>query len=168
MNNARGVDDMRGLSNMFKSKRESNQKGFTLVELIVVLVILAILAAILVPALLGYIDRARGSQLEINAKSVLTAAQAELSSQYGKNKGNKLTEDEILRIVNTSDIDADEYSFVIYVAGRVSASPSTDHDNYTVSSIVYTQDGKTITFNGSSWAEENSPVGTKNGAYVKK
>ena len=38
-------------------KKEMNNKGFTLVELIVVLVILAILAAILVPALLGYIDR---------------------------------------------------------------------------------------------------------------
>ena len=38
---------------------ERNNKGFTLVELIVVLVILAILAAILVPALLGYIGRQR-------------------------------------------------------------------------------------------------------------
>ena len=37
--------------------KKNTNKGFTLVELIVVLVILAILAAILVPALLGYIDR---------------------------------------------------------------------------------------------------------------
>ena len=36
-----------------------DKKGFTLVELIVVLVILAILAALLVPALTGYIDKAR-------------------------------------------------------------------------------------------------------------
>ena len=41
-----------------KRMRKDN-KGFTLVELIVVLVILAILAAILVPALLGYIDKAK-------------------------------------------------------------------------------------------------------------
>ena len=38
-------------------KLRKNDKGFTLVELIVVLVILALLAAILVPALLGYIDQ---------------------------------------------------------------------------------------------------------------
>ena len=39
---------------MFKKLKENNKKGFTLVELIVVLVILAILAALLIPALTGY------------------------------------------------------------------------------------------------------------------
>ena len=42
-----------------KIRELKNRKGFTLVELIVVLVILAILAALLVPALTGYIDKAR-------------------------------------------------------------------------------------------------------------
>jgi prepilin-type N-terminal cleavage/methylation domain-containing protein len=65
-------------------KMKNDNKGFTLVELIVVLVILAILAAILVPALLGYIDRAREKQYVLNAKSALTATQADLSSLYGK------------------------------------------------------------------------------------
>lgn len=41
---------------MFKKLKD--KKGFTLVELIVVLVILAILAALLIPTLTGYIDKA--------------------------------------------------------------------------------------------------------------
>ena len=41
-----------------QQKRRSKKGGFTLVELIVVLVILAILAALLIPALTGYIDKA--------------------------------------------------------------------------------------------------------------
>ena len=45
-------------------------RGFTLVELIVVLVILAILAALLIPALLGYIDRAREKQDVLKAEKV--------------------------------------------------------------------------------------------------
>ena len=63
-------------------KKKDQNKGFTLVELIVVLVILAILAAILVPALLGYIDQAKSKQTVLNAKSALTAAQAEMSNIY--------------------------------------------------------------------------------------
>ena len=68
--------------------RKANRKGFTLVELIVVLVILAILAAILIPALLGWIDRAREKQDLLNAKNCLTAIQAGLTEEYAKNSSD--------------------------------------------------------------------------------
>ena len=71
---------------MKKSKICDGNRGFTLVELIVVLVILAILAAILVPALLGYIDRARSRQDILNAKNCMTATQAELTYMYANRK----------------------------------------------------------------------------------
>lgn len=64
-------------------KKLKNKKGFTLVELIVVLVILAILAALLVPALTGYIDKAREQSLISEGSMVLTAAQATVSEAYG-------------------------------------------------------------------------------------
>ncbi|MDY4641480.1 MAG: type IV pilin protein [Erysipelotrichaceae bacterium] len=40
-----------------------NKKGFTFVELIAVLAILATLAAIMVPSLTGYIDKAKDTEL---------------------------------------------------------------------------------------------------------
>ena len=58
---------------IMKKVTKSTKKGFTLVELIVVLVILAILAAMLVPALTGYIDRARREKDYQMAATVLTA-----------------------------------------------------------------------------------------------
>ena len=59
-------------------------KGFTLVELIVVLVILAIFAAMLVPALLGYISKAKSKRDLVNARALLDASQAELVELYAK------------------------------------------------------------------------------------
>ena len=65
-------------------KMRKNQKGFTLVELIVVLVILAILAAMLVPALLGYIDRAKEGKYEEEVHSIYTALQVCFDEGYAK------------------------------------------------------------------------------------
>ena len=58
---------------MFKKLKD--KKGFTLVELIVVLVILAILAALLVPALTGYIDKAKNQSIISETRQVVMAAQ---------------------------------------------------------------------------------------------
>jgi type IV pilus assembly protein PilA len=56
--------------------RKSGKKGFTLVEVIVVIVIIAILAAIGVPALTGYIDKAHDRQIIADAHNLQIALQA--------------------------------------------------------------------------------------------
>jgi type IV pilus assembly protein PilA len=63
--------------------KKNGKKGFTLVEVIVVLVILAILAAIAIPALTGYIDKARDRALITEARTISVALQAIASDAYG-------------------------------------------------------------------------------------
>lgn len=54
---------------MFKGKK----KGFTLMEMMIVITILIILIALLVPKFLGYSDKAKDAVAETNAKAVVTA-----------------------------------------------------------------------------------------------
>ena len=75
-----------------QQKRRSKKGGFTLVELIVVLVILAILAALLIPALTGYIDKAKQKQIIAETRQVVMAAQTLVDEAYGtKDVGDAIT-----------------------------------------------------------------------------
>lgn len=71
-----------GIIMLSKIRALKEKKGFTLVELIVVLVILAILAALLIPALTGYIDKANKEKVTAEARMVVMAAQTEASEVY--------------------------------------------------------------------------------------
>lgn len=65
--------------------RLSDNKGFSLVELIVVIAIMVILIAILVPNITGYINKSRDVSAAATAKTVYDAAYAYQTELLGKN-----------------------------------------------------------------------------------
>ncbi len=87
---------------------KNKKKGFTLVELIVVLAILAILAAMLVPALTGYIDKANEKKVIATARQYYVAAQTVVSEAYANDieiKGIMIQKNNANDVLNIRKID---------------------------------------------------------------
>ena len=58
-----------------KKVRENSQKGFSLIELIIVIAIMAVLVAVLAPQFLKYVERARNATDIANATEIVEALQ---------------------------------------------------------------------------------------------
>lgn len=136
---------------MLKKLRNNKKKGFTLVELIVVLVILAILAALLIPALTGYIDKAKEKQITAETRQVVMAAQTIYDEQYGKVSLNKTASCAFSTEINKST-EADGVITLSQkeIADLAEVTPanidSIEGDGSIITSVVYKANNKTCTY----------------------
>ncbi|WP_303869929.1 type II secretion system protein [Acetobacterium wieringae] len=98
------------------NKIRKSRKGFTLVEIIVVLVILAILAAFTIPAMLGFVNDAKGKAYIAEAREVYVAAQATATEMIADGS------------LNDGDLTADLDSTSVKASSAPTASSTADNN----------------------------------------
>ena len=123
-----------------QQKRRSRKGGFTLVELIVVLVILAILAALLIPALTGYIDRAKEKSVIAETRQCVMAAQTLADEAYGK-----------VAVGASVTVNEDDVQKLAEVKGTVSDITFNTTDKSKIAGLKYTNSGKVCTYDGTQY-----------------
>lgn len=119
---------------MKKIKSKLNQKGFSLIELMVVIVIMLILAAIAIPAFMGVIQDSRDSAATANARTVVSLAQLEVNKVEGT---TGLVKADILKEAGITDSTEQGY-FTIHVDGDLKVTVVYDNGN---TSVTIPEDG---------------------------
>lgn len=78
---------------LMEKARNRNNKGFSLVELIVVVLIIAIIAVALAPQVVKYVQKSRDNVALNNAATIKSAVQAAVAEYQGNNSDGKVAED---------------------------------------------------------------------------
>ena len=131
-----------------------NKKGFTLIEIVIVIVIIAILAAILVPNLTRWIDRAKLASLKSEADTVRNAVAAQILTEVKDGQ----------EVVGATEKDFDgefweELSKEVSTTVQCTDAKKDGYVTFTVSNgglieFTYSADGHTATFDGKDWEYE--------------
>lgn len=144
---------------MMRLKKDS-KKGFTLVELIVVLVILAILAALLIPALTGYIEKAKDKNIIAETRQAVMATQTIIDEKLVTNTPADIT------ALQTADITAIET--LAEVGTGTVQEIYYDADTGKVTGLKYVSDSKTCFYNGEEYLMDPATDPAPDGVQVFK
>lgn len=144
-------------------KENMNNKGFSLVELIIVIAIMAILIVVLAPQYLKYVERSRNSTDLQNVRTLMTAVETYAADpQAGSTIGSAQFVFTVsdTQISSSGDTAADQ---AVIDAGLVTAFPSNDIKCASKSAWdAYKVKGTLQTSGAIKWEFESSKDGTAN------
>lgn len=81
---------------------KNNKKGFTLIEIIVVVVILAVLLAVAVPSVLNYLDEADGAKFMTTSRSINNEVSLYVNQRIVEDKRKNISFDETIKNLETN------------------------------------------------------------------
>jgi type IV pilus assembly protein PilA len=125
-----------------------NKKGFTLIELMIVVAIIGILAAIAIPNFLKFQAKSKQSEAKTNLKAIYTAE----TSYYGENNCYNSFAD-----INWQPVGAARYTYDLADASGVTVKPVTGAMAIAGSPVVtLVSDGQVVTDNNFTAAAQGN------------
>ena len=131
-------------------KKMKNNKGFSLVELIIVIAIMAVLVAVLAPQFLKYVEKSRNSTDAQNATAIVSALQTyyvdpDATGIPAEGKTGTIT----VNATNTTASDTDATTFMtkaFKAAGLLTTTTCKSKQTWQEYKITYEVTNGTITF----------------------
>ena len=141
-------------------KKEMNNKGFSLVELIIVIAIMAILIVVLAPQYLKYVERSRNSTDLQNATEMVTAIQTYAADPEASNAfasgdtftikveagGTTATDTKVQAALTNAAIDT----------SSITCKSKSKWNEYTITGTVQTDGSIKFTYSGTAFSDAMS------------
>ena len=141
-----------------------SRKGFTLVELMVVVVIVALLAALLIPMLTARIEAARWSEGKAGAGTIATALRAYVIERAELEPTLTVASIDIENFMNPADLHGKYFHRVDYVLTGVTYTPEvTAATGYVIGYTIQVDPGTAQA--GITWAKTGYQL-TQTGAWI--
>jgi type IV pilus assembly protein PilA len=133
-----------------------SRKGFTLVELMVVVVIVALLAALLIPMLTARIEAARWSEGKAAAGTIATALRAYIIERAELEPGGVGSVGDIVLtdFMSLGDLTGKYFTGADYSVDVTSYNPSAGEDEYVVVYTVTVSKGTGPSATADMWTKE--------------
>lgn len=137
--------------------KKNNKKGFTLVELVIVVAVMAILVAVAIPVVGNITSTAKANVYNSNCQTIESMIKLE-EAEIDEGNGETLDKDDIQTALEEAKLGITEGTFYYHTSTGAVNNVATVASGETVYTITFSADAVSVTSSASSTPAESTPA----------